>query len=269
MCRLGAELNVVHENINTAVVTATAAAKQARLDRAKTFLGMLRTAAPIALKEKLQARTGAEYREIDNEDIAVFDEIKSEILKVLPKLVFRPLQLNEQLEIVTSVVELLKSGSNNSATVRCTAACDICGALCCKPAGHVVSDATKLHDADHQPSGLIGRYWVTHTKFQNQLCYDSCTDSYNATPTPRFRHKDVWYSYKDYQTVFPSWSIPTVRSRSEVRELMFYHYHSQIAVRFGRTSCSEVPPAYNRDASALEMERKNRILANSPLAGSE
>lgn len=155
--------------------------------------------------------------------------------------------------LVQKVRERLEQCSNENAATRCDARCATCGISCFLQYGH-----TTKHDTVHQPAGLSG--WMAA---RGELSSSSCSQSVERDL--RFWHEGKTHRYKDFETVFPGWKLPSSMADGgvsiRVREYIFYHYQQQLVNKYegGRNVCRHLPPEYQHDLALIRNDLRNQF----------
>ena len=76
-----------------------------------------------------------------------------------------------------------------------------------------------------------------------------------------FLYSDKRYKYRDFNKVFPEWSLPLYNNnhRLKLREYIFDHYHEELARHYGRLPCTRIPAEYKHDLNSIEKELLNLV----------
>ena len=154
-------------------------------------------------------------------------------------------------EFSTEVLDRLREErTEEGARPRCNEACPLCKSLCILPLGH---GSVKKHETFHQPQGLTGWRWVTHSNPAkvDTLCTCSCTEG-----DSRFWYKKQWYSKRDFVTLFPDWMEPMFTEQFPLREYIFATFNERIALYYAAKPCLDIPAEYHHN---LENIRANLL----------
>jgi hypothetical protein len=156
-------------------------------------------------------------------------------------------------ELSPKVVQYMKIRNDPVALPRCDAYCGLCSSLCIESANHDTS--LTPHDAIHQPAGIAGFTNVNDSTLVSKTCSDCHQNNW------RFRLSETseWHDYSDYGKVFPGWRVPRINEESPVREYIFAAYNEEIAEKYKKKPCPDVPAKYFRDLSTIREQLKRDI----------
>jgi hypothetical protein len=256
-----------------------------KTDRTKFFISKLIDLLPVYLAEKFLSLDAEIFIACDNENENVFNEVQCNILQYIDEFecpVFEDEQIKNIIQSIRSV--MVSRQHNNSVKLRCGAPCPCCKAPCHLDTEHIISigepsgqsvfelakqiDCTlkrirenkeTQHDTHHQPAGLIDTYWREHSTQVNEIDASSC--SMAVRDGVGFWYSDKRYKYRDFNKVFPEWSLPLYNNnhRLKLREYIFDHYHEELARHYGRLPCTRIPAEYKHDLNSIEKELLNLV----------
>jgi hypothetical protein len=195
-----------------------------------------------------------EYEDCENEENVEFQDVcTNKMLEALDNQ--EPLKNQEEFvkELSPKVVQYMKIRNDPVALPRCDAYCGLCSSLCIESANHDTS--LTPHDAIHQPAGIAGFTNVNDSTLVSKTCSDCHQNNW------RFRLSETseWHDYSDYGKVFPGWRVPRINEESPVREYIFAAYNEEIAEKYKKKPCPDVPAKYFRDLSTIREQLKRDI----------
>ncbi len=156
-------------------------------------------------------------------------------------------------KLCPKVVQHMKIRNDPVALPRCVAYCRLCSSLCIEAANHDTS--LTPHDAIHQPAGIVG----LSSKSDSTLLSKTCSDCHQNNWRFRLSDTSEWQKYTDYAKVFPGWKDPRINEESPVREYIFAKYNEEIAKKYEKKPCPDVPAKYFRDLSTIREQLKRDI----------
>jgi hypothetical protein len=195
-----------------------------------------------------------EYDDCENEEKDEFqDACMNDMIRVLDYQEPPKNQEKFAKELSPKVVQYMKIRNDPVALPRCDAYCTLCSSLCIEAANHDTS--LTPHDAIHQPVGITG------LKNVDDLTIDSetCSDCYQKDWSFRLSNTSEWQKYRDYAKVFPGWKNPRTNEESPLREYIFATYNEEIAKKYKKKPCANVPAKYFRDLSTIREQLKRDI----------
>eukprot|EP00755_Sulcionema_specki_P010202 Sspe_Gene.45825::Locus_22758_Transcript_1_2_Confidence_0.400_Length_7216::g.45825::m.45825 len=113
---------------------------------------------------------------------------------------------------------------------RCGEVCPRCKAPCYREEGH-----TDLHDAYHQPEGLVGVRYHETDELMETSCSESVSKNYYIIYSDERREP-----YRDFERLFPGWKLPELavpekyKPNALFRQSVFANYQTQLAAMYGR-----------------------------------
>jgi hypothetical protein len=195
-----------------------------------------------------------EYEDCENEEDNEFqDACTKKMLEALDNQEPPKNQKEFAKELSPKVVQYMKIRNDPVALPRCDAYCGLCRSLCIEAANHDTS--LTPHDAIHQPAGITGLKNVN----DSTLVSATCSDSYQENLRFRLSDTSEWHDYSDYAKVFPGWKDPRINEESPVREYIFATYNEEIAKKYEKKPCPDVPAKYFRDLSTIREQLKRDI----------
>ena len=73
---------------------------------------------------------------------------------------------------------------------------------------------------------------------------------------PKRRFDCRFSLYRDYAKVFPGWKDPRINEELTLREYIFATYNEEIAKKYEKKPCANVPAKYFRDLSTIREQLK-------------
>ncbi|OQR80995.1 hypothetical protein THRCLA_11895 [Thraustotheca clavata] len=151
-------------------------------------------------------------------------------------------------------------GANEGIVPRCGEPCPRCSCPCIKAFNHI-SASNDRHDTYHQPGGLVGG----HLAINNELFELSCVGAVIKDWLMIFKEndKEIEIPYKDFENVFPTWALPTIQQPLPLREYIFAHCQDELATKYNRKKCSNVPAKYySHDLDDIERQLNRQLLGS-------
>ncbi len=190
--------------------------------------------------------------------IRVKDEVIASISLTLPDNYLRS-------ETIDSLVksfrdELINRFARGGVTLRCSEPCPLCGSPYRAAVGHTTnpSEERRLHDTDHQPSGLFGTYQYE----TRELIPDSCSTNIVGNYTFAYTSVNDQRSYSEFSLCFPEWKQPPplTTNANEVGQYIFYHYQNELAKYHKCNPCTDIPSSFDRSIDELEQNQRDIIV---------
>ncbi|EQC39043.1 hypothetical protein SDRG_03995 [Saprolegnia diclina VS20] len=250
------------DNVKESIVVAAAIAGKVNTRRSERFVHEIRLALQDRLKLSGTSVLVENLPKADN-DVMNCDEqgpgiftssSKPSVLNaVLQSIDTHKAQLRASTGVSTSmatkVLELIcdeSFGASSGVIPRCGKPCPHCSCPCTKALGHSSFEDDKLHDTYHQPAGLVGVSWSGSAI----LVAESCATSVVDDNTIHFSDGKVT-PFKEFDTAFPGWAVPTVTQRLPLREYVFAKYQDALVEQYGHFKCKDIPTSYNHDLDDL------------------
>ncbi|OQR90159.1 hypothetical protein THRCLA_09422 [Thraustotheca clavata] len=162
--------------------------------------------------------------------------------------------------LVEKVVEKIfhvSFGMNEGMLPRCGEPCPRCKCPCIKAFDHI-SGSDNRHDTFHQPSGLVGCHWDKTLELSESSCVEDVLN--NKLMIVYENGEDKIYPYKDFDKVFTTWELPSIKQPLPLREYLFAHCQDYLAVKYELQISSSVPAKYySHDLDEIDRQL-NRIL---------
>ncbi|KDO16982.1 hypothetical protein SPRG_17296 [Saprolegnia parasitica CBS 223.65] len=153
-------------------------------------------------------------------------------------------------EMADSALDLIRDeayGAVDGIVPRCGEPCPWCQCPCTKALGHASKSVyDRLHDAPHQPSGLVGAYKSS----TEELSPYSCAQSVVQGRWMKYRGKSS--RFKDFEKVFPAWATPHVTVHLPLREYIFADCQDELADMHDLRKCVDMPASYAHDLGDIE-----------------
>ena len=240
-----------------AVKSAVTAALSVESGRAKKFINELNLQCLTLFKDNYLAMnliTDSDgYENCDNEEDDVFRE---KCLKLSEEATSNRMPLRDEKweeALSRQVIKYMRNVRREDvARPRCIAACPRCDSLCIHPANHDTS-AVK-HDTYHQPEGIVGNCWAKIKGFEksNSLIHETCAMHFECNNF--FYFFDKKKRFKNFDKVYPEWMNPKMLERLPHREYIFAVYQEDIAKKYYKKECLDIPLDYYHDLGKLRQD---------------
>ncbi|KAH9158725.1 hypothetical protein LEN26_002766, partial [Aphanomyces euteiches] len=175
-------------------------------------------------------------------------------------------------EKVLEYIKLASYGIDHGVRPRCGEPCPLCKCPCTREYGHNEKEPKTRHDTIHQPGGLTKEGY----RMENmELFAPNCCTA--AAEGSTFPHDGKWHSYKDFDKVYPDWSLPVQSEPLKLREYIFYNHQEQLVEIFNAKlqaekqvnwfrpakkqvkKCSKIPQGYNHSLDDIENAIKRLV----------
>ena len=256
------ECDLFNAKFKDVVKSAVSAALSEKEGRAKKFIDEINSQCLNMFKDNHLAmnliKDSDGYEGCDYEEEQVFKEQCLQLVEGPLALKTWPILWdgNWKTKLSKEVLEYMQTvRSEEVARPRCKVACPLCRSLCIHDADH--DTLTRKHDTHHQPGGLTGTYWDLETQrvdYRGTLCQQTCAN--NLMENNRFKFNDEWRSYQDFGKVYTDWMDPKLLERLPLREYIFANYQEDIAKKYDRKECIDIPADYHHDLETIRADRE-------------